>query len=65
LNICLPALTPHIIHEKQKAHAARIWMVAAISVASGTFLFFSGISSIRAFLPKSQALFFLRLANNC
>jgi len=35
LNICLPALTPHIIHEKQKAHAARIWMVAAISVASG------------------------------
>jgi len=35
LNLCLPPLTPHIINEKQKAHAARIWMISALSVASG------------------------------
>jgi len=35
LNLCLPPLTPHIINEKQKAHAQRIWMISALSVASG------------------------------
>lgn len=37
LNLCLPPLTPHIIYEKQKAHAQRIWMIAALSVASGMY----------------------------
>merc|ERR1712130_390359 len=35
LNLCLSPLTPHIINEKQKAHAQRIWMISALSVASG------------------------------
>jgi len=35
LNLSLPPLTPHLINEKQKAHAQHIWMIAALSVASG------------------------------
>jgi len=35
LNLSLPPLTPHLINEKQKAHAQNIWMISALSVASG------------------------------
>jgi len=35
LNLSLPPLTPHLISEKQKAHAQHIWMISALSVASG------------------------------
>jgi len=35
LNLSLPPLTPHLINEKQKAHAQHIWMISALSVASG------------------------------